>query len=844
MNVAATKASFIRCSLPPDSTGESVRAEQPGNVRPDTVNRSEVLKPGRGIDSFLKVFTVTKSIYSAEISACALGIFDLFVNGRRIGRDELKPGWTDYSKRVFVYTYDLSTCIRPGENVIYARVSPGWYGGRISHGRYGGSGCAFLCGVDITYDDGEREYIFTDASWKSAVTGPVLFADIWDGEYYDARIGSKELYDLSEWSHAEIVPDIQCEPENPVGPTVRARKDLNLKPVSGVVYRGAFENGTDFGEIRAVSKKRGEGCETAVIEPEQTFLLDFAQNIAGRPVITVRAARGTRIVMRFGEMLNDSGRLERGNDGPRGSLYLANHRSAVSQAVYVCRGDGDELYYPTHTFFGFRYMEIEADATAAILNVIGEVLGSDIREVSSFRCSDDDVNALVSNILWTQRSNFVSVPTDCPQRDERLGWTGDALAFCQSACYNADVRSFFRKWLCDCRDSQSEDGTIADVIPLIADPGTGNSNNAAWADAVISVPYTLSRFYGDRSFIDENYQMMQKYIERLSLNTPPGPNAHYGDWLSPNETYELGNENDEAAQESLKHSEKELIALCFYARDAMMMARMAAETERFEDSVTYTRLFERLKSDFNEKYIHDGRITVRTQTACALALCSHLVDGETKLAVATTLGELVDSVGGAAVGFVGVPLLMNALTENGMSDKCYQALLADGPCSWLIPVRSGATTVWERPDSYSDEKGFADCAMNSFNHCAFGSVLEWLFAGMTGISPDEYGDGFKNFTYRPHPDLRDEFKIPRGQKRITSAHARLDTDSGTITARWNITAGCVVYSLTVPAGCTARCELPARGRMLSGSASYDEQAGIYTSVIGEGEHVFAVAIEK
>jgi len=819
MNVSITKASFIRCR----AQAEELKF---GSV-PDVYNsRETVLDPGLGIDSFLRTFNVEKGVYSAVISASALGIFDLYVNGMRIGREELKPGWTDYDKRVFVFTYDISTYIRYGQNTVYARVSRGWYSGRISFGIRGNVRPAFICGIDLGYDDGEREYIYTGDGWKCALLGPVMTADIWNGEYYDARITEEQVLSSDKWEKPAVVQDVPCELENPVGPPVRARREFSLKPVSSTVYRGVFDNGSDFGEIRPVEKKRGDTSECAHIDASLVYQVDFAQNMVGRPKFTVSAPAGTKITVRCGEMLNDSGMKSRKNDGPLGSIYTANYRSAISQAVYIC-GGGTETYFPTHAFYGFRYLEFEADAPADISGVTGEVLGSDIHEVAHFECSDREINTLYSNILWGQRSNYLSVPTDCPQRDERVGWTGDTQIFCGAAAYNADVSGFFKKWLGDCRDSQGEDGSIGDVMPKLCNSSRGNNSNAAWADAVIIVPYRMFRFYDDKSFLAENYGMMEKYMQLLASNENPGPNIAYGDWLSYDAT------------------DKRYIADCYYAYDALLMALISTELNNIQRAVYYTKLFTSLKEAFCEKYVHDDNITEKTQTGCLLALHFELLDGKTRENTAALLAELIKSNNYTlSTGFVGTGILNVTLSEVGLDELAYSLLLQTRDPSWLYSVRQGATTVWERWNSYTLDKGFGNVCMNSFNHYAYGAVSEWLFSYAAGIGLGDYQNGFSFFTYRPRPDMRAGLSLPKGQKPITYIEASYYSDAGLIKTRWERRDDRFIYTLTVPEGAKAKCMLPVTGRITCDRkpVAFPAENGFYTAELSGGEYEFEVSI--
>lgn len=578
-----------------------------------------------GILLFRKSFCV-KGQRRAEVSATALGVFDLYLNGKRVGRgearedaaafDEMKPGWSDYNKRCLYYSYDITPLLREGENTLLAAVASGWYAGRIAHNMYGQVHPAFIAEIRVTDEDGEKQYP-TDATWQAAFGSAIRAAEIWDGELYDANkpslveISSKK--DALVWETPKTEKhDIFITPH--VGPTVTVRPNLARKPQTVTVYRGTEDNGSDYGRIRILRTQTGNTFSLAAGE---TALLDFGQNMVGFPTFTARGTAGVAVQFRFGEMCNDSGLKSRGNDNAEGSLYSINYRSAKSKLSYILNGH-DVSYRPTFTFFGFRYCEIQTTGDVTFEDLTAEVLGSATRETATMETSNPEVNQLISNILWGQRGNYLSVPTDCPQRDERLGWTGDTQAFSYTAAYNADVDGFFRKWLQDARDSQDENGIYPDIIPK----AHVRHGSAAWADAGIIVPYNMWRMYADTDLIREHFDSMEKYMAWLETTEGNGPKPTYGDWLA----YEP--------------TDPAYISVAYYALDARYMAAMAHAIGREERAGHYQAVFEKVSALFRERYCEksgDLKPDFRTQTGYLLALRCDLLCSENRQAAVAAL---------------------------------------------------------------------------------------------------------------------------------------------------------------------------------------------------------------
>ena len=477
----------------------------------------------KGMPLFRKAFTTNGAVKSAKIYASALGVFDLFLNGQRVGvdgsdvYDELKPGWTDYRKEINYMTYDVTSLMREGGNVIGAQVSNGWWGGAIAHGMYGSHPTlGFIAQLRLEYEDGSVEYIVTDTDWSSSYCGPLILGDIYDGETYDARRESdwsSPEYDASDWNLTEENTEFHGEITAFRGQTVRVRNEFRLTPKTITVYEGAKPTGTTYGKINVT--RTLSGTEPLQLKAGETALVDLGQNMTGWIRFTAKGQRGAHLRIKFGEMLNDNGASDRLNDGPGGSLYTYNLRTAEATLHYTLKGVEDgETFQPSTTFFGFRYCEITTSSDVEIAQFTGEFVGSDLEEHATFETSHPDVNQLYSNIRWSQRDNFLGVPTDCPQRDERLGWTGDIQVFARAATYHADTRAFLRKWLNDLRQSQREDGAYPDIAPF---PNFWGFGTGGWGDAGVIVPWTVYLMTGDQAVLEECYASMTHYMDWLSL---------------------------------------------------------------------------------------------------------------------------------------------------------------------------------------------------------------------------------------------------------------------------------------------------------------------------------------
>ncbi|MCR5522299.1 MAG: glycoside hydrolase family 78 protein [Clostridia bacterium] len=754
---------------------------------------------------------------NARIYFSALGCVDIYINGERAGTGEMKPGWSDYNTRAFYTDYDISALLKNGRNRILAVAAPGWYSGRIAGGYYGDG----TPSVMISIKANGKDIVNTDAGWKCTVGGRIRTADIWDGEYCDAtEAGYDEMsrtdFDISGWDSAQIF-EYKGKVTEFIGPEIRIRKELILSPANIKVYDGINYNGTYFGCINVCN---GDAALPLEVKKGQKVIVDFGQETVGHLYIKAKSKKGTELKMRYAEFLNDSGEPERGNDGPKGSVYTVNLRSALGKAYYVFGSDETEEYRPVFTFFGYRYVEISAENDMTIYDLKAEPIGNDTEETGKIETSDPLVNRLISNALWGQRGNYVSVPTDCPQRDERLGWTGDAQAFSITAAYNADVYGFFRKWMQDMRDSQSESGGYADVNPRV---GCCHSEDAcAWGDAGVIIPYNLYMIYGDDTMIKEHFDSMDKYITGLEKKYGySGPIPRYGDWLA----YDW--------------CSNEFISSAYFNHDIDLMIYMSKIAGREDRLPYYRELKVKAHKYFEDNFMKDGKLIGQTQCDKIISLAFDLLDENYAKEVADELEEQIKENGDRlSCGFLGTYNLCPTLSKYGKDKTAYNLLLQRNEPSWLYSIDQGATTIWERWNSYTVKDGFGDVGMNSFNHYAYGSVCEWMYRYMAGIEPDE--PGFSKIRLDPRIDLRTENELPAGQKNITFVKAEFKSAAGLIKSEWNTENG-FVYKCSVPSGAKARLSLPVLSDSLTMNGREAEAVikdGKYILDLDGGEYAF------
>jgi alpha-L-rhamnosidase len=796
---------------------------------PGCLDRAEhAIRPTRtepGTPPWLrKVFAVDGSVRRATLYASARGLFDLHLNGRPVSDDVFAPEWTDYDKRIHYRTYEVTSLVRRGNNVLGAVLGDGWYSGYVgwqeTRGRYGLQN-SLLVQLEIELEDGTRRTVVTDESWRCAA-GPILCSDFMMGETYDARHEltgwDSARYDDREWSGVVAV-------EPPGGPLVPQRSE----PVRVV---------ETIDPVSRNEVKRG------------VFIYDLGQNISGWVRLHVRGPAGTKVTLRHGERLN-----------PDGTLYTENLRRAKATDVYVLRGQGEELWQPRFTFHGFQYVELTGLPDAPEQDAVtGCVVHSATPAAGRFECSHPGINRLWRNALWSQKDNFLSVPTDCPQRDERLGWMGDAQVFLRTATYNMDVAAFFTKWMIDVEDAQTPDGVFPDTAPRLREDEDfvgldGLGGAAGWADAGVIVPWTIWRVYNDRRIIERHYRAMVAWLNYIERTNPDGVRRNelgnnYGDWLC------IPSDTTFRTQSPMKA----LLATAYWADDAAKLARMAREIGRKNDADHFHAMFNRVREAFQKEFVshrvagilpvrvegvspsdrvqdtrgtrgqdaRDTRLTVETQTAYLLALAFDLLPAETRPRAVEHLVENIRNLSWhLSTGFIGISHLNPTLTAVGRPDVAWRLLLNEDYPSWLYPVRHGATTIWERWNGWTEEGGFFNPQMNSFNHYSLGSVGEWLYRCVGGIELDPQVNGFERFLIRPYP-----------HRRLTYAQAAYQSVQGTIESRWQWQGDAFTLTVTVPANTRARVYVPSDRAtpVLESGKPVEEVSGIERLGV-EGEFV-------
>jgi len=699
-----------------------------------------------GVRYLRKAFQLKSPVQRAVLYATALGLYEVQLNGRRVGDHVLAPDWTDYRKRVRYQAYDVTALLKQGDNAIGALLANGWFSGRIGNGgnKFFGKVPAFLSQLEVTYADGHTEQIVTDATWKSQ-RSPILTTDFMLGESYDAQL------EVKDWAQPGL-DDSQWVAVATRDESARKLEAQVMEPVRKVV------------ELKS----------KAVTEPKPgSWVYDLGQNMVGVVRLKVSAPAGTQVTLRHAEMLN-----------PDGTLYTKNLRGAPSVDTYICKGTGSEIWQPLFTFHGFRYVEITGLPTRPESDAVtGIVIASDTPQTGEFSCSDPRLNQLQSNIQWGQRGNYVSIPTDCPQRDERLGWMGDAQVFIRTATYNADVAAFYTKWMVDVEDGQTPEGSFSDVVP-----NTMNCFSVpAWGDAGVICPWTIYEVYGDKRILERHLPAMTRWVEYLRQHSSDlirnkDRGNDYGDWLS------IGADTP-----------KDLIGTAYFAYSTHLLAKSCRALGHGKEAKKYEQLFEDIKAAFNSRYVAaDGRIEGNTQCAYLMALKFELLPEKLRPLAAQYLEEDIKAKGGhLATGFIGVSYLLPVLTQAGKVDTAYALLLQDTFPSWLFSVKHGATTIWERWDGWTPEKGFQDPGMNSFNHYSLGSCGEYLFGGVGGIRAAS--PGFK--TIRIEPIIRDG---------LTWAKTSYDSINGKIATAWKCEGKRLSLDVIVPANTTATVCIPAR----------------------------------
>ena len=812
------------------------------------------------------------SITKARLYCSALGVYESYINGHRVGRrldngsivyDELKPGYTQMEDRKFYSTFDVTWMLQSGrENVLSSVVTSGWWNGLAVQFRMPEELIfhenAYLAKLVITYSDGSVQIIDTDESWRAARAAAVLDGTgLWEGEVYDAGTDQTWMlpgFDDSGWSGIKENTEFSGEICAWKGVPVRIRSDLERTAKRITVYQGAVDVNDDcYGKINIVKEYTDFDSDGVKLMPGQTLLVDFGQNFAGWELLKLKTTHGTRIDVKHGEMVNDyNGKKNRGNMGPEGSLYnynYAKNTATVGRTIYYANGnETGETYHPMFSFYGFRYIEITVDKETFFYHISGQVVTSVLEDTGTLVTSDDSVNQLISNARWGMYSNYLSVPTDCPQRDERQAWTADTQNFAETGCYLNRSKSFMEKYMGDVRDAQDQTtGSIPGVAP------TGYKNGArwgvvGWADAVVLIPWFIYQMYGDTAIIEENWDVMTHFMDTYMASTN-GMGGNYGTLTSPTGKM-IGAYGDWLSPENGSQDVSDRLGVAYYAWDAMLMAKMARAVSKDAGIIgKYEELYQAEKKLFQDRFVTEsGEMDMNVQSVCLHALYLDLLpDAQSVAAVTKQLISNIESKGNKlGTGFLGTEIIMHTLTKIGRSDVAYKLLMQHGYPSWLYSVDQGATTIWERWNSYTVENGFhpTEAHNTSFNHYSYGSVVAWMFRGMAGISYDENLPGFKHIILKPQPSKL----IPEVKASYESIYGKIVSNMWYEGNRWN-------YVATVPANTSATVFLPANkleSLKINGQCGYtdipglsfvgyDPQAGIVTLEIGAGTYSFSSA---
>lgn len=715
-------------------------------MAPDAENQTSPL--------FRRDFMVEKPIVKARLYISSRGLYKATINGQQVTDALFTPGWTSYHNRLQYQVYDVSDLLTDGNNATGIVMANGWYRGGFFEKRreeYGDK-LAFIYQLEIEYADGSTELILSDENWKSNIS-PYKVASIYDGVTYDARLEMPDWdqADSSDknWSKIELI-DFPLE---------------NLVPSIG-------EEVKRIEEVYAIKK---------IITPSGETVLDFGQNLTGRVKFSLTGQAGDSITLYHAEVLDS-----------KGNFYTDNLRTAKQQVRYIFKDNKLVIFEPDFTFQGFRYIKIE-DFKGHINkeNFVAVVIHSDMKATLKFECSDERVNKLVNNIKWGMRGNFLDVPTDCPQRDERCGWTGDVQVFCSTANYLYNTASFFNKWLLDVKVEQRKDGAIPHVVPKTFN-GYGSTG---WGDVATVLPYQLYMSFGDQRVLEDNYEMMKSWVDYLvSISNEDGiviGGSPHGDWLFYIHPTDWTDKPG--------YTDKDLISTAFLAYSASIVAKSAQILGQESDFEKYTKINTNTKQAFQKEYLSaSGRLSSHSQTAYALALQFDLMPEDKRNRALNYLVENIKSRNyHLSTGFLGTPYLCHVLTDNGANDVAYKLLLQDTYPSWLYPITKGATTVWERWDGIKPNGQFQTPRMNSFNHYAYGAIGSWLFQKVGGIITDEANPGFKHIVIQPQPD-----------ESLGYVNVEFTSQYGLIRSSWQFENGQFNMQVSIPVNTTATIHVP------------------------------------
>jgi alpha-L-rhamnosidase len=744
-------------------------------------------------------FTVKSGIASATAYITAHGVYEAQLNGRRVGDACLTPGWTSYNKRLQYQAYDVTALIRPGKNAVGAILGSGWYRGYIGfegqHNFYGAD-LSLLFQLIIRYTNGRIDTIASDGSWKSS-TGEVRHSEIYNGEVVDHRKEQKG------WS----LPDFDAAGWSSVQTADLTKDNLIATINEPITKHETFHGG------KLLTTPKGEK------------VIDFGQNLTGWVIVKIKGKAGDSIRLSHAEVLDKTG-----------NFYTDNLRSAKAEDVFILKGGEEETFEPRFTFHGFRYIRVEGmDGSVDPADFTAVVLYSDMPKTGSFSCSNTLIDQLQHNIQWGQQGNFLDVPTDCPQRDERLGWTGDAQVFSRTAAFNRGVDNFFTKWLKDVAADQRSNGSVPFVIPNIL----GDGASAGWADVATIIPWNVYLSYGDKRILEDQYPSMKAWVEYMhgqSRNDLWNTGFHFGDWLF----YRPFDDNDGRSAVTDKY----LIAQCFYAHSTQLLINAAAVLGKKEEADTYSALLKRIKDAFLREYMTpEGRLVSGTQTAYVLALqFDMLPEALRKQAADRLVKNIQDYNYHLTTGFLGTPYLCHVLSRYGQTETAYRLLLQDSYPSWLYPVKMGATTIWERWDGIKPDSSFQTPGMNSFNHYAYGAIGDWMYRVVAGIDTYEDAPGYRHSRIAPHPGGR-----------LRSVAADLETGYGKLSSHWEVMEDTLHVDVVIPANTvsTVYIPVPEGGRITEGGRNLSTvkeiaiegiERGYLLVRLGSGEYHFQVSL--
>lgn len=719
---------------------------------------------------FRKTFSLQKKVRSALVYITAKGLYEAHINGQRIGDDYFTPGWTSYKHHLQYQVYDVTDAVRTGANAVGVTLGNGWYKGRIGFNgqrNFYGDTRALLMQLEVEYTDGSRETVNTDGSWKTS-HGPIMASDIYDGEIYDARMErtgwiTAGYQEDGTWTNVRTLEKGPEQLAGMSGPTVKKHEE--------------------FKALKVFKTPKGE------------TVVDFGQNLVGWAVLHANGPAGTKITLSHAEVLDKEG-----------NFYTANLRSAKAQTTYILKDNTTQRFEPHFTFQGFRYVKVEGyPGELKTEDLTAVAIYSDMAATGKFTTSHPLLNQLQHNIQWGQKGNFLDVPTDCPQRDERLGWTGDAQAFANTAAYNMDVAGFFTKWLKDLQADQQPNGSVPHVIPNVL--GANDGASAGWADVSTIIPWDMYVAYGDKRLLEVQYESMKKWVGYMTSTAKDhlwNTGFHFGDWLF----YRPDDDNDGRAAVTDKY----LIAQTFYAHSTQLLINAAEVLEKKEDVAQYTALLRNIREAFIKEYMTaTGRLVSSTQTAYVLALQFDMLPEALRASAAERLVTNIRSYGNhLTTGFLGTPYLCHVLTRFGHTKVAYDLLMQESYPSWLYPVKMGATTIWERWDGIKPNGTFQTPDMNSYNHYAYGAIGDWMYRHIAGINSDPAAPGYKKVRIAPRPGGG-----------LSSASGELETPYGRVISSWTLKDGLFSLDVQIPANSTATVTLPCAEKASEiGSGSY------------------------